>query len=128
MSESPDVSVLPSSSAATDTTYIWREVGRKRQKRELEEMETKRKADEAGEGYGRLQALGTQANPDMKSYKDMKKVVGDEQFYSTSDTLVVGSHYPTDAALDKLRDDIISQQHTEDLKGDLDMDCYLTSV
>jgi len=34
---------------------------------------------------------------------------GDDQFYPTSNTLIAGSHYPTDAALDKLQDDITAQ-------------------
>lgn len=124
------------------------EVKRRRQEWELQELEAKKKADEAGEDYERLQALETQADiadrkefmkrrkqnpdkgfsdyeamtlrqyqrlsssikPDMKSYEEMKQVVGDEQFYPTSDTLIVGTYYPTDAALDKLKDDITAQQ------------------
>ncbi|KAK0405127.1 hypothetical protein QR680_017810 [Steinernema hermaphroditum] len=47
--------------------------------------------------------------PDMKSYKQMREVVGEDQFYPTANTLLHGSHYPTDAAKDKLVKDVESQ-------------------
>lgn len=124
------------------------EIKRKRQDWELQEMEERAKAEEAGEDFDRLQALKTQADiadrkefikrkkknpdkgfsdyeamtlrqyerlsgnikPDMKSYEQMKEVVGEEQFYPSANTLIAGSHYPTDAALDKLKDDVMAQQ------------------
>ncbi|KAH7709596.1 GCIP-interacting protein p29 [Aphelenchoides avenae] len=47
--------------------------------------------------------------PNLESYQKMKAVVGEEEFYPTANTLIQGSHYPTDAALDKLSNDVHGQ-------------------
>uniref|UniRef100_A0A1I7YMJ7 Pre-mRNA-splicing factor SYF2 n=1 Tax=Steinernema glaseri TaxID=37863 RepID=A0A1I7YMJ7_9BILA len=47
--------------------------------------------------------------PDLESYKKMREVVGEDQFYPTANTLIHGSHYPTDSAKDKLVKDVEQQ-------------------
>ncbi|CAI4226238.1 unnamed protein product [Auanema sp. JU1783] len=53
--------------------------------------------------------LTSNLNPDMKSYKQMRQVVGEEQFYPGVNTLIHGSHYPTQAAMEKLAGDVKGQ-------------------
>jgi len=55
------------------------------------------------------QRLSTGIKPDMKTYSEMRQVMGDEQFYPTSDTLIQGSHYPTSSAIDRLSEDVEKQ-------------------
>jgi len=52
--------------------------------------------------------------PDMASYKQMREVIGEQEFYPTADTLIHGSHYPTDAAMDKLSADVQNQAKKRD--------------
>ncbi|ETN76536.1 SYF2 splicing factor [Necator americanus] len=47
--------------------------------------------------------------PDAESYKKMRDVVGEEQFYPTANTLIHGSHYPTSAAMERLSEDVKGQ-------------------
>uniref|UniRef100_A0A914ZR02 Pre-mRNA-splicing factor SYF2 n=1 Tax=Parascaris univalens TaxID=6257 RepID=A0A914ZR02_PARUN len=54
--------------------------------------------------------LSGNIKPDMKSYEKMRDVVGADQFYPSANTLITGSHYPTDAAMEKLAEDINAQQ------------------
>ncbi|KAL3117933.1 hypothetical protein niasHT_005176 [Heterodera trifolii] len=128
------------------------EAKRKRQEWELEELVARKEAEERGEDYDRIKALGTQADiadkmeaakrrkanpdtgfasyeamsirqyermtngikPDMESYQKMKGVVGEDQFYASANTLIQGSHYPTDKALDKLSEDVHNQMKKRD--------------
>ncbi|CAD5228254.1 unnamed protein product [Bursaphelenchus okinawaensis] len=53
--------------------------------------------------------LTNNIKPDMKNYHKMKTVVGESEFYPSVDTLITGSHYPTDKALAKLSDDVKGQ-------------------
>jgi len=55
------------------------------------------------------QRLSSNIKPDLQTYEKMRNVVGDEQFYPSSNTLMLGSHYPTDSAMSKLSDDIHNQ-------------------
>uniref|UniRef100_A0A914GUX3 Pre-mRNA-splicing factor SYF2 n=1 Tax=Globodera rostochiensis TaxID=31243 RepID=A0A914GUX3_GLORO len=52
--------------------------------------------------------------PDMESYQKMKEVVGEDQFYANANTLIQGSHYPTDKALGKLSEDVHNQMKKRD--------------
>uniref|UniRef100_A0A7E4ZZ29 Pre-mRNA-splicing factor SYF2 n=1 Tax=Panagrellus redivivus TaxID=6233 RepID=A0A7E4ZZ29_PANRE len=52
--------------------------------------------------------------PDMKSYEEMKSVVGEDQFYPSANTMIQGSHYPTKNALDKLSSDVQGQMKKRD--------------
>uniref|UniRef100_A0A0M3HGY5 Pre-mRNA-splicing factor SYF2 n=1 Tax=Ascaris lumbricoides TaxID=6252 RepID=A0A0M3HGY5_ASCLU len=54
--------------------------------------------------------LSGNIKPDMKSYEKMRDIVGADQFYPSANTLITGSHYPTDAAMEKLAEDINAQQ------------------
>lgn len=47
--------------------------------------------------------------PDLESYQKMKSVVGEKEFYPDANTLIQGSHYPTNKAMDKLSADIKNQ-------------------
>ncbi|KAI1730910.1 SYF2 splicing factor domain-containing protein [Ditylenchus destructor] len=58
--------------------------------------------------------LTNSVKPDLESYSKMKEVVGEEQFYPSADTLIQGSHYPTDNALNKLSDDVRKQMKKRD--------------
>ncbi|CAB3402558.1 unnamed protein product [Caenorhabditis bovis] len=53
--------------------------------------------------------LTSALDPDLQSYKKMREVVGDDQFYPTADTLIHGSHYPTTSAMEKLVNDVKGQ-------------------
>ncbi|VDK60817.1 unnamed protein product [Anisakis simplex] len=78
---------------------------------------TKRKKHNPDKGFSdyetmtlrQYERLSGNIKPDMKSYEKMKEIVGEEEFYPTSNTLITGSHYPTDAAKEKLAQDIRSQ-------------------
>ncbi|KAI6205917.1 Pre-mRNA-splicing factor SYF2 [Aphelenchoides besseyi] len=48
--------------------------------------------------------------PDLESYRKMKQVVGNEEFYPTANTLISGSHYPTDSAMNKLVGEVDKQE------------------
>ncbi|MCP9263237.1 Pre-mRNA-splicing factor syf2 [Dirofilaria immitis] len=116
---------------------------RKRQEWELEQMELKKAIEQRGEDFDRLQALKTQADlieqiiefdipdyeamtlrqyqrlsgnikPDIKAYEKMREVIGASEFYPEVNTLISGTHYPTDAALNKLADDIKAQEKKRD--------------
>lgn len=50
--------------------------------------------------------LTNRIKPDLESYNKMKDVVGEDQFYPTANTLIMGEHYPTNKSLDKLSDDV----------------------
>lgn len=52
--------------------------------------------------------------PDLKAYEAMKTVVGEAQFYPTVDTMIHGTHYPTQNALDKLSEDVKGQMKKRD--------------
>ncbi|KAE9553315.1 hypothetical protein FO519_003481 [Halicephalobus sp. NKZ332] len=52
--------------------------------------------------------------PNMESYEQMKHVVGEDQFYPTANTMIHGSHYPTQAALNKLSSDVKGQMKKRD--------------
>lgn len=52
--------------------------------------------------------------PDMESYQKMKEVVGPQQFYPTANTLIQGSHYPTEKGLDRLSEDVQNQMKKRD--------------
>jgi len=58
--------------------------------------------------------LTNQLKPEMSSYQKMKEVVGDDQFYPTSNTIITGSHYPTEKSLDKLSEDVHQQMKKRD--------------
>nr|CAD2172432.1 unnamed protein product [Meloidogyne enterolobii] len=119
------------------------EAKRRRQEWELAELEAKKKAEERGEDFERLKALDTQAdvaekmetakrrknNPDtgFASYEAMSlrqyerqtnsikpDMEGEEQFYPSANTLIQGSHYPTDKALDRLSEDVHNQMKKRD--------------
>uniref|UniRef100_A0A7I4XV78 Pre-mRNA-splicing factor SYF2 n=1 Tax=Haemonchus contortus TaxID=6289 RepID=A0A7I4XV78_HAECO len=123
------------------------EAKKAREEWELQEMEERKKAEEAGLDYERLKALNTPADvaarvemkrkrkknpdqgfssyedmtlrqhtrlttnlkPDGESYKKMREIVGEDQFYPTANTLIHGSHYPTSAAMEKLAQDVVGQ-------------------
>ncbi|VDN60052.1 unnamed protein product [Dracunculus medinensis] len=60
------------------------------------------------------QRLTGNIKPDMYSYEKMRQIIGNADFYPTADTLVSGSHYPTEAAMDKLAESIKDQQKKRD--------------
>nr|CAD2178420.1 unnamed protein product [Meloidogyne enterolobii] len=88
-----------------------------------EKMETaKRRKNNPDTGFASYEAMSLrqyerQTNsikPDMESYQKMKEVVGEEQFYPSANTLIQGSHYPTDKALDRLSEDVHNQMKKRD--------------
>uniref|UniRef100_A0A914VIN4 Pre-mRNA-splicing factor SYF2 n=1 Tax=Plectus sambesii TaxID=2011161 RepID=A0A914VIN4_9BILA len=60
------------------------------------------------------QRLTTSLKPDMRNYSEMRQVMGDEQFYPSSNTLIQGNHYPTDSSIDRLVGDIEKQATKRD--------------
>ncbi|VDM99381.1 unnamed protein product [Thelazia callipaeda] len=60
------------------------------------------------------QRLSGNIKPDMKTYEKMREVVGADEFYPGADTLISGTHYPTDTALNKLAEDIKAQEKKRD--------------
>jgi len=53
--------------------------------------------------------LTNNLKPDMETYKKMKTVIGEEEFYPSANTLIQGSHYPTESAMNKLTTNIDEQ-------------------
>ncbi|KAE9415757.1 hypothetical protein Angca_004477 [Angiostrongylus cantonensis] len=53
--------------------------------------------------------LTTAIKPNSESYKKMRDIVGEDQFYPTANTLIHGAHYPTSAAMEKLAEDVKGQ-------------------
>ncbi|KJH53364.1 SYF2 splicing factor [Dictyocaulus viviparus] len=53
--------------------------------------------------------LTTAIKPNSESYRKMRDIVGDDQFYPTADTLIHGAHYPTSSAMEKLVQDVKGQ-------------------
>ncbi|KAK5966643.1 Pre-mRNA-splicing factor syf-2 [Trichostrongylus colubriformis] len=53
--------------------------------------------------------LTTNLKPDSESYKKMREIVGEDQFYPTANTLIHGSHYPTSVAMERLAQDVQGQ-------------------
>uniref|UniRef100_A0A915NW00 Pre-mRNA-splicing factor SYF2 n=1 Tax=Meloidogyne floridensis TaxID=298350 RepID=A0A915NW00_9BILA len=97
------------------------EAKRRRQEWELAELEAKKKAEERGEDFERLKALDTQADvaEKMETAKRRKNnpdtgFAREEQFYPSANTLIQGSHYPTDKALDRLSEDVHNQMKKRD--------------
>uniref|UniRef100_A0A0R3RGV2 Pre-mRNA-splicing factor SYF2 n=1 Tax=Elaeophora elaphi TaxID=1147741 RepID=A0A0R3RGV2_9BILA len=60
------------------------------------------------------QRLSGNIKPDMKAYEKMRQVIDPNEFYPGVDTLISGTHYPTDAALNKLAEDIKAQEKKRD--------------
>ncbi|KAL3990834.1 Pre-mRNA-splicing factor SYF2 [Acanthocheilonema viteae] len=60
------------------------------------------------------QRLSGNIKPDMKAYEKMREVIDAREFYPGADTLISGAHYPTDAALNKLAEDIKAQERKRD--------------
>ncbi|KAI6174042.1 Pre-mRNA-splicing factor SYF2 [Aphelenchoides besseyi] len=62
------------------------------------------------QAHRQYERITNEFKPDLESYKKMKQVVGDEEFYPTANTLITGSHYPTDAAMNKLVAEVDKQE------------------
>uniref|UniRef100_A0A915Q216 Pre-mRNA-splicing factor SYF2 n=1 Tax=Setaria digitata TaxID=48799 RepID=A0A915Q216_9BILA len=60
------------------------------------------------------QRLSGNIKPDMKTYEKMREVIDANEFYPGVNTLISGTHYPTDAALNKLAEDIRAQEKKRD--------------
>lgn len=60
------------------------------------------------------QRLSGNIKPDIKAYEKMREVIGTNEFYPGVDTLISGTHYPTDAALNRLAEDIKAQEKKRD--------------
>ncbi|KAI6191183.1 Pre-mRNA-splicing factor SYF2 [Aphelenchoides bicaudatus] len=95
------------------------EAKRKRREWELEDMEgpkrRKKRPDTGFASYEQMsirkyERLTNNFKPDMANYQKMKEVVGDEEFYPTANTLIQGSHYPTESAMSKLTGDLQAQE------------------
>uniref|UniRef100_A0AC34R3C7 Pre-mRNA-splicing factor SYF2 n=1 Tax=Panagrolaimus sp. JU765 TaxID=591449 RepID=A0AC34R3C7_9BILA len=71
-------------------------------------------ADYEGMSIRQYERLTNGLKPNMKSYEEMKQVIGEDQFYPTVNTMIHGSHYPTKTALDKLAEDVKGQGKKRD--------------
>uniref|UniRef100_A0A915DNW1 Pre-mRNA-splicing factor SYF2 n=1 Tax=Ditylenchus dipsaci TaxID=166011 RepID=A0A915DNW1_9BILA len=102
---------------------------------ELNELTARKEAEDKNQDYDRVKALETQADVadkmDAAKRRKTKPDTGllalrqcpcdkdegcrwEEQFYPGADTLIQGSHYPTDGALDKLSEDVRKQMKKRD--------------
>uniref|UniRef100_A0A914DQJ0 Pre-mRNA-splicing factor SYF2 n=1 Tax=Acrobeloides nanus TaxID=290746 RepID=A0A914DQJ0_9BILA len=83
---------------------------------------SKRKRKNPDKGFSSYEAMSVRQyerltnnlKPNMETYNNMKEVVGADQFYPTADTLIQGSHYPTDSSLNKLVEDVKGQMKKRD--------------
>lgn len=84
-----------------------------------EAVKRRKKPDKGFSNYEAMtlrqyQRLSGNIKPDIKAYGKMREVVGSREFYPGVNTLISGTYYPTDAALNKLADDIKAQERKRD--------------
>ncbi|VDK62928.1 unnamed protein product [Onchocerca ochengi] len=82
-------------------------------------VKRKKKSDKGFSDYEAMtlrqyQRLSGNIKPDIKAYEKMRQVIDAKEFYPGVNTLISGTYYPTDAALNKLADDIRAQEKKRD--------------
>ncbi|OZC10935.1 SYF2 splicing factor [Onchocerca flexuosa] len=82
-------------------------------------VKRKKKPDKGFSDYEAMtlrqyQRLSGNIKPDIKAYEKMRQVIDANEFYPSVNTLISGTYYPTDAALNKLADDIKAQEKKRD--------------